>query len=411
MINKILNIGVGNEFSQYDRNQRRLLNGIVVLSILIKLLGLVYMISYKFVPQEQYAQTFITVLLNLAMLYFNAKGKFHVTIGVLVFLVFLGLISIVFVFKVDIYSLSLFLLSLFSFLTLIIESRRNVFIYTGFALIIVMVGILNNYYNFLSHAVTYPEERTSTIRFASIIVIAFTLFYTVYLKSYAVSYKNQLEEAVDVITEQKEKLKQNVQQKEMLLAETHHRVKNNLQLIISLLELQMDVVKESSDSEVLKTSVARINSMATIHKMLYKNEEQVDRLEMKAYLEELAGGIIQLYPDFKQKIHFTTSMTPFQMNLEKAIPIGLIINELVTNSLKYGIAKEGESNFILSNELTEKECVLTFQDNGEGIPLDAKSSLGFSIIGMLSRQIGAEVIQTNENGAKTVIKIASNATF
>lgn len=411
MINKILNLGVDRHLSQYDRNQLRLLNGIVILSFLIKLFGLLYAIKFEEVSQEQYSQTFVSLMFNIAMLYFNAKGKFKITINLLVTLVFLGLLAIVFVFKVDTYSFVLFLISLFSFLTLIIESKKKVFILTGVALLVVFIGVLNNYFEVLPYAVVYSAERIDTIRFASIVVIAFTLFYTVYLKAYAVQYKSELEKALVLITQQKEVLDSNVQQKEMLLAETHHRVKNNLQLIISLLELQMDEVKESADSEALKVSISRINSMAEIHKMLYRNEEQVDKLEMQDYLLELANGIIKLYPDLKDKIKFTADLVPFQMKLEKAIPIGLILNEVITNSLKYGVQKDEESKFELKSALTSESCVLTFRDNGSGIPLDAEFGLGQSMISMLSRQIKAEVIQINDNGAKTIIKIPQNGIF
>lgn len=405
MIGKLLNMGVRPELSQYDRNQLRLLNTIIILAFLIKFSGFLYVIIYEEVSIEQFVQTTFSLSLNVVMLYFNSKGKFNVSIWLLVFSVFLGLITTVFVYKMDSYSMMLFLLSLFSFLTLIIESKRKVIILTSVAIAIVCVGLLNNYYPFYSHSVVFSQERNNTIRFASIIVIAFTLFYTVYLKSYAVKYKTKLEGAVKTITQQKQEVDQTVKQKELLLAETHHRVKNNLQLIISLLELQMNMVEGSSESKVLKASVSRINSMASIHKKLYKSEGQIDELEMSDYLSELAENTIALFPGSQLGVELKTQLDSCTMNLEQAIPIGLIMNEVITNSVKYATPTDKKAVFELKLSKENEWIIITFQDNGSGISANTQSGLGHSMIDMLARQINAEIERYNNKGLKTVIKI------
>ncbi|RFC54730.1 sensor histidine kinase [Brumimicrobium aurantiacum] len=405
MIKTLFNLGVSHGLSQYDRRQRRLLNIIVIAAFLIKLLGFIYVSIFEEASTEQFGQTTISLLLNVAMLYFNSKGKFNITIWLLVTSVFLGLISVVFVFKLDNYSLMLFILSLFSFLTLIIESKKRVLLFTAIAFCIACIGLANNQYNFYTPSVIFTEDRIETVRLASIIVIALTLFYTVYLKSYAVQYKSDLEIAVNTITQQKKKVDKTVEQKEMLIAETHHRVKNNLQLIISLLELQMNMVKESADSKALKVSISRINSMASIHKKLYKNDEQVDQLEMSEYLEELAKNTISLYPDSQNKIQLKTELVPFHLKLEKAIPIGLIMNEVITNSVKYGVPQDQNGIFELKMSLNKDELIISFQDNGAGFDENTSPGLGHNMIKMLSRQIGAEVERSSQYGVKTVLKI------
>lgn len=405
MINKLLNSGVHPEMSQYERNQARLLNTIIILAFLIKFFGFLYVIIYEEVSIEQFVQTTFSLSLNVVMLYFNSKGKFNVSIWLLVFSVFLGLITTVFVYKMDSYSMMLFLLSLFSFLTIIIESKRKVIILTVVAIVIVGIGLINNYYPFYTHSVVFSAERNNTLRLASIIVIAFTLFYTVYLKSYAVQYKTKLEGAVKTITQQKQEVDQTVKQKELLLAETHHRVKNNLQLIISLLELQMNMLEDNHESKALKASISRINSMASIHKKLYKNEGQIDELEMSDYLSELAENTIALFPSSQLGVELKTQLDSCTMNLEQAIPIGLIMNEVITNSVKYATPTDKKAVFELKLSKKNEWIVISFQDNGSGISVNTESGLGHSMIDMLGRQINAEIERYNNKGLKTVIKI------
>ena len=405
MISKILNSGVQPEMSQYERNQARLLNSIIILAFLIKFFGFLYVYIYEEVSIEQFVQTIFSLSLNIVMLYYNSKGKFYVSVWLLVVSVFLGLITTVFVYKMDSYSMVLFLLSLFSFLTIIIESKRKVFLLTIVAIVIVGIGLINNYYPFYAHSVVFSEERNNTIRFASIIVIAFTLFYTVYLKSYAVQYKTKLEGAVKTITHQKQEVDQTVKQKELLLAETHHRVKNNLQLIISLLELQMNMLEDNRESKVLKSSISRINSMASIHKKLYKNEGQIDELEMSEYLLELAKNTIALFPSSQLGVELKTQLDSCKMNLEQAIPIGLIMNEVITNSVKYGVPEDKKAVFELKLIKENEWIIIAFQDNGNGIFETTESGLGLSMIDMLGRQINAKIERYNNKGLNTVLKI------
>ena len=405
LINKFHNLGIHPEFSDFEKNQARLLNIIIILAFVIKLSGFFYVIAEEEISTEQVTDTTFSLALNLVMLYFNSKGKFNVTISLLVFSVFLGLITTVFVYKMDNYSLMLFLLSLFGFLTLIIESKRKVIIFTSIALAIAFVGLANSYYNFYSYSVVFPQERISTIRFASIVVIAFTLFYTVYLKSYAVQYKTKLEGAIQTITQQKQEVDQTVKLKELLLAETHHRVKNNLQLIISLLELQMNMTEDNRETKALRASVSRINSMASIHKKLYKNEEQIDELEMSDYLIELAENTISLFPNTQHGIDLKTQLDSCTMNLEQAIPIGLIMNEVITNSVKYGTPPNKKAVFKLNLTSQNSQIVISFQDNGNGISENTNSGLGHSMIDMLGRQLKAEIERYYNNGLITVIKI------
>lgn len=405
MFKKLLNSGVHPEMSQYERNQARLLNAIIILAFLIKLCGFLYVVIYEEVSIEQFVQTIFSLSLNVVMYYFNSKGKFNVSVWLLVLSVFIGLITTVFVYKMDSYSMVLFLLSLFSFLTIIIESKRKVIILTGIAILIVGAGLLNNYFPFYTHSVVFSVERVNTLRLASIIVIAFTLFYTVYLKSYAVQYQMKLEGAVKTITRQKKEVDQTVKQKEMLLAETHHRVKNNLQLIISLLELQLNMLEDNHEAKALKASISRINSMATIHKKLYKNEGQIDELEMSDYLKELAENTISLYPSSQFGVELKTELDSCRLNLEQAIPIGLIMNEVITNSVKYGVPTDKKALFEL--KLTKKNdwIFIEFKDNGPGISQNTQSGLGHDMIDMLGRQVKTEIQRFNDDGLKTVIKI------
>ncbi|MDX2172378.1 MAG: tetratricopeptide repeat protein [Bacteroidota bacterium] len=190
-----------------------------------------------------------------------------------------------------------------------------------------------------------------------------------------------------------------IKEKEFLMHEVHHRVKNNLQLLGSLLELQI----RSSDHEKTKLALLdsqnRVSSIATLHSKLYK-QSNVISIQLNQYIIALCNDISKTFTDKLFKINYT--LDAVEMNVDKSIVIGLIVNEIVTNSIKHAYDGITEPTLTIILKQDNNAIKLFISDNGKGIVGDvdvlSKKSLGLKVIKSLSKQIGAELIINNTLG-------------
>ena len=195
------------------------------------------------------------------------------------------------------------------------------------------------------------------------------------------------------------KIRDSLKEKEVLLKEVHHRVKNNLQVISSILNLQSSYVDDPKTLEILRESQQRIKSMSFIHETIYRTSD-FSRLEFMDYLKTIISNLIQSYRSAKTRVDFISDMNSVGLNLDQAIPCGLIVNELVSNSLKY--AFKGREHGKLTVRLNEEDGVimLAVMDDGIGLPADfafeKNNSLGIQLVYALLDQIDAtvKVVQT-----------------
>ncbi|SEL34320.1 tetratricopeptide repeat-containing sensor histidine kinase [Parapedobacter koreensis] len=198
------------------------------------------------------------------------------------------------------------------------------------------------------------------------------------------------------VSVQNEILKQANRQNEMLLREIHHRVKNNLQIINSLLNLQSRKTTNQEVMAMMQESSSRINSIALIHNKLYQ-QQSLNRLNIQEYIEQLGAHLLSIYNVGKKSVRFKVEANNVSLDIDTAIPIGLILTELMTNSLKYAFVdrEEGEIYVHVKHE-GEKDYELIFKDNGVGIPetkfAQTNETLGFRLINSLTRQL-AGIIQ------------------
>ncbi|UPY77468.1 PAS domain S-box protein [Leptospira weilii] len=214
------------------------------------------------------------------------------------------------------------------------------------------------------------------------------------------------------ITERKsdeEKLKKTLEEKEVMLKEIHHRVKNNLQVVASLLGLQAEYSQNEKISRILKECERRIQSMALIHKELYQSEN-ITKIDFCDYLNTLLISLLHSFGKEK-KVEFNVSSNPNFVSIETAIPLGLIVNELVTNSLKYAFLNESEGQISVKLRLDMGESVLEVGDNGIGMPekfdLDKSESLGLRLVEILSKQLRGKFVLLpagEERGTKFQIR-------
>jgi len=226
------------------------------------------------------------------------------------------------------------------------------------------------------------------------------LVYAIYMYRVG-SIKRQnrlLEERVDLRTKQVVKERD---EKAILLQEIHHRVKNNLQIVNSLLRLQSHYVEDEEALSALEESQNRVMSMAMIHERMYKTENLAD-IDLKEYLNDLCQDIITTY-DLNNSIALKLDITVKKLNLDTLTPLGLIINEIASNAMKYAFPDGQEGTFKV--ELSPSEggkFRLLIGDDGVGMPLDLSDeendSLGTTLMESLSEQLNGTLTRMEEPG-------------
>ncbi len=207
------------------------------------------------------------------------------------------------------------------------------------------------------------------------------------------------------ITERKkteEQIKNSLKEKEILLQEIHHRVKNNMQIISSLLNLQSRHIKNKQSLELFKSSQNRVKSMALIHERLYQSKD-FNRIDVADYVRGLINHLFITFGINKEVISLKINIKNLFLNVDTAIPCGLIINELVSNSLKHAFpdGKKGEIK-ISMHPVSTNEIELVVSDNGVGMPeemeLKSTSSLGLNLVNMLVEDQLHGEIQLDKKG-------------
>ena len=197
---------------------------------------------------------------------------------------------------------------------------------------------------------------------------------------------------------QKELIEIRIKQNETLLKEIHHRVKNNLQTISSLLYLQSVSIKDKEIKNSLTSTRLRVESMALIHKMLYQREN-LGAIGMKAYISTLFKSLHDVYNFNSSRVKLNIDMEEFEVDVDRAIPLGLIINELVTNAFKYAFPnkKKGEISIEMKKDKSGT-TIINLSDNGIGNYNTTGNSFGTQLISLLTKQIEGEIESGNDNG-------------
>ena len=203
------------------------------------------------------------------------------------------------------------------------------------------------------------------------------------------------------IAEQKGVIQKALQEKDTLLREIHHRVKNNLQLVSSLLGLQGMSTKDEEIKEAINAGKSRVMSMALIHQDLY-NREQLTSVNVQEYLEKLCQELVSTYQISPNQVSLQADIEPLDLDVDTLIPLGLIINELLTNALKYAFPNGQSGQIYIRLQEVNNHLQLEVNDNGIGFsPANASNtSFGFRLIKSLLRQLDGEMESSNQDGAQ-----------
>ncbi len=230
---------------------------------------------------------------------------------------------------------------------------------------------------------------TFSIHFAALIVLFVAFLY----RSYRKSRKAEKE-------------------KEALLKEMHHRVKNNLMVISSLLNLQSGSIRDDSTRAAVKESQGRVKSMALIHQQLYQSD-RLTGIDFAKYLEQLMASLHSVYCRPGSNIQYEIRAEGIRVDIDTAIPLGLITNELATNAYKYAF-RESSGGLIKVDfkRTSNNKVILQISDNGKGIPegfdLENSSTLGLNLVKMLVKQIKARLCMNSNNGMEFKVIVADH---
>jgi two-component sensor histidine kinase len=202
-----------------------------------------------------------------------------------------------------------------------------------------------------------------------------------------------------------------LEEKEWLLKEIHHRVKNNLQIVISLLNTQSNYLNNSEAQGAIRESQHRMHSISLIHQKLYQSDN-LARIDMIEYISELVQYLQESF-DMAKKIEIILEIEPIKLDVVQAVPIGLILNEAITNAIKYAFSPEEVGRItIILDESVQGTLVLTIIDNGRGLPDDFNTdnctTLGMSLIRGLSKQLHGEFTLITGSGLTLQVTVPTD---
>ncbi len=220
---------------------------------------------------------------------------------------------------------------------------------------------------------------------------------------------NSIRKKRTVLQQLNQELDTRNQQNEILLKEIHHRVKNNLEMVKSLISLQSAQMEESEIKDVMVASQNRVQSMGIIHQKLYLGKN-LGSIEMKDYFISLGEGIADTFHSTDQ-VTIECAMDTIELDIDTAIPIGLIVNELLTNSLKYAFPDKQKGTIIISLfQQNQDTLVLSVSDNGIGKTYGLTNGTGFGtqLIGLLTQQLDGNITEHNTGGTSILIHFKLN---
>ena len=214
-------------------------------------------------------------------------------------------------------------------------------------------------------------------------------------------YRNKNRAAI-TLESKNEVINSALETNKMLLKEIHHRVKNNLQVISSLLSLQSRFDPENQSASAIKTARSRVQAMALLHQKLFNNQN-LNALSIKLYFNDLIEDIQDSYQENPTPVEFKTNIEEIILDIETIIPLGLILNELITNSLKHAFVNKPEGLITVDVLKRNGDIVLQYSDDGIGFPFetlpDTSESLGVEIIKSFAEKLEANITIDNTKGA------------
>lgn len=384
----ILNAGVTPELDVFDANCIRATNKFGFYGTIASCIGL----SYGFFLEETSSSNLSSIIFPflIGILFLNRYQKNLLAI----FLGFVALSVIIAFFSIrngeDSATHFLFSIALIS-LTLFYRKEKSIrYFFSSMGVILIAAIIVALYFSFKGQF--FPQKNEFNSLFQRRLVYFLLLLSSVSLTFILVySYKKNYKFLENAVEEQ-----------QTLLAELNHRVKNNMAIIISLLNMQKNRTDNPETLEALQDVHDRVMSMALVHQKMYQNKN-ISMVELAPYITELIAEIRNSI-DIKKNITFRTEIEPIQLDLSTTIPLGLILNELITNAIKHAFpSKENPEIFISLKQVDDNHFEVLVLDNGIGSTapnLSKRNGLGMKLIESLTEQINGKCEFKTDNGLR-----------
>ena len=397
----LINLGVKTEMEFYQKREARIVNLFALITLFGLLIGVSSVIfisgDYVFSTVAFSTITSLTILLLNYKLHHNAATYvFVLSINVTIFILNQQYIDTV--------GNYLYYFPVIFCVALIhnpVKSNARTAIFFSLVLISFLCSRLFDI-PYLKNTTITETDNAALLTYNSILAFFVTLI-LVFLVVRLINRQNN--EALALLHKEQEAQKiitQSLKEKETLLAEIQHRVKNNLAIITGLLNLQTEKAPCDESRLLMIESRNRVMSIAMVHERLYK-KDNLSKINLKQYLSELVQELVKSFPINSKQIQIEEELQKIELEITKAVPIGLIVNEALTNSLKHAFNSVNEKPTItIKMQLIYDRIQICIADNGVGftdINSRKDSALGLSLIESLCDQIDAEVVFKNEIGA------------
>lgn len=403
MLSKILNIGVQPNLDFYQKREIKILN----LFSLITLIGLLLGSTNVFFLGENYPALaeLVIALSTICVFVFNHQKKYMLAAYAYVFTLN-GAIFFINEYYDETTATYLFYFPATFCVALLHNPNKPIFRTAIFFLIVFASFLLSELFPIAvlkSHTFT-PEQNIILFHYN----LYFTIIITIVLVYMIINLVNkQYHELGELITKTKKDqitISGSLREKEVLLAEIQHRVKNNLAVIIGLLNFQNEAAQSEETKNALREAKNRVMSIAMVHNQLYRKDD-LTKINLNTYLSELITELLRSHPVFST-IPINKRMQDIDLSITKTVPLGLVVNEVITNSFKHGF--KDNKNPIIDLQLSKLNNIatLSISDNGVGFPpkeMINNQSLGLTLIESLTDQIDGKVEFSNSNGAKVDI--------
>lgn len=391
-LTKITNLGVSNQLDENTSKRVRIVNQIAIFLFVLFMLQstVVLLLGFPRITPILFAAVSLVSLVPPLL------NKFEMTIASRVFLIcsaYLILLCQVLVFGPELH-IQFFLMSTVAGPFLLFDKEIGIWKWVLVAAPVVIWIYLEWHFTNIPPLV----DITPNVIFWARITNNLLLFSIIFILFFA--FTRQSNDHIEDIEQHRMSI-------ETLLKEIHHRVKNNLQVITSLLALQSTGIEEQKIKNLFKELQNRINSMALSHEMLYKTDD-LERIDYEAYIRKLITGLIRTMKEPENEIEINLSIKQVYLNIDTAIPLGLIINEIVTNSLKYAFKNNSGTITICLRKLNHPNFLMEIGDNGIGFPITVltakRRSLGLTLIQKLTRQLRGNIVRdTLKEGTNYII--------
>ncbi|MBA4240792.1 MAG: hypothetical protein C0448_08695 [Sphingobacteriaceae bacterium] len=401
ILGNLINLGVKSEMEFYEKREARMVNLFAWIAFVGSVAGIttVFFINAKY---PTFIATF-SVFTALAVLLLNFKGYHNLATYTFVTTTCVSIFIIVQQYAVNVGNYLYFFPLIFCVALVHNPTKSNlrtIILYSIIAISFLCAWL----FDIDSLKNTSVSERDNEILLVYNSVLTF--FITVIMVYLVVKLINrQNNESLGLLKKEQDAQKiiaQSLKEKETLLAEIQHRVKNNLAIITGLLNLQTEKAPCEESKLLMIESRNRVMSIAMVHERLYK-KDNLSKINFKQYLSELVQELVKSFPIQSKQIQIEEELQKIELEITKAVPIGLIVNEALTNSLKHAFNSLNEKPSIkIKMQLIYDRIQICITDNGVGfadINSRKDSALGLSLIESLCDQIDAQVVFKNENGA------------